>query len=91
MQASNVAVGCVAAPQVVKAGDSTARRVKTAAAFKSVMAGGQLKTTRTGLSTVDRTRRVSIVSQAVSVEKELEMNIADDVTQVYASAVIVVL
>lgn len=82
MQASNVAVGCVAAPQVVKAGDSTARRVKAAAAFKSVMAGCQLKTTRTGLST-DRTRRVSVVSQAVSVEteKELDMNIADDVTQ----------
>lgn len=45
------------------------------------MAGLQLKGMRTGPNVVERAKRTSVVSQAVSTEKELELNIADDVTQ----------
>lgn len=80
-QVSNATLGCAAAPQVVKAGDSTVRRVNMAS-LESAMAGLQLKGMRTGPNVVERAKRTSVVSQAVSTEKELELNIADDVTQV---------
>ncbi|XP_024402951.1 cysteine synthase [Physcomitrium patens] len=79
-QVSNATLGCAAAPQVVKAGDSTVRRVNMAS-LESAMAGLQLKGMRTGPNVVERAKRTSVVSQAVSTEKELELNIADDVTQ----------
>ena len=85
-QASNVAVGCMApaaaAQGVRDAGAS--RRVKVSS-LDSAMAGVHLKAVRAGANAVDSSRRMrGVVSQAVSVgtEKELEMNIADDVTQV---------
>lgn len=83
-QASNVAAGCVAATPRAVRDASSSRRVRVAA-LDSAMAGAQLKGVRTGASVVEeRRRRRSAVSQAVSVdtEKELELNIADDVTQV---------
>jgi hypothetical protein len=82
-QASNVAAGCVAATPRVVRDASSSRRVRVAA-LDSAMAGAQLKGVRTGASVAEDRRRRSAVSQAVSVdtEKELELNIADDVTQV---------
>ena len=78
-QSTNVALGCGAAPRLVKARDSPATRVRMAG-LESGVAALHLKEK----NTVEKPKRRSVVSKAVSVEaeKELELNIADDVTQV---------
>jgi cysteine synthase A len=78
-QSTNVGLGCLSAPRLVKAGGSPARSVRMAG-LESGMTGLRLKETS---HAVERPKRRSVVSQAVSVEaeKELELNIADDVTQ----------
>jgi hypothetical protein len=78
-QLTNVGLGCGAAPRLVTARDSPATRVNMAR-LESGMGGLHVKET----SIVERPKRMSVVSNAVSVEaeKELELNIADDVTQV---------
>jgi cysteine synthase A len=82
-QATNVAaLGCVPSPHLVKA-DSSARSVKMVASLESpAMAGVPLRSS--AMRSVEKKfRRLSVVSQAaiLETEKELEMNIADDVTQ----------
>ena len=79
-QSTNVGLGCVAAPRLVKARAAPARSVRMAG-LESGMASLGLKESA---SAVERPQRMSVVSRAVSVEaeKELELNIADDVTQV---------
>jgi cysteine synthase A len=80
-QVTNVAVGCIApTPQASR---GTASKSVKVSSLSSAMAGVHLQATRAQGVAGRRGMRSSVVSQAVSVgtEKELEMNIADDVTQ----------